>query len=458
MRWSWFALASVFAIGCSEENSAPRALPFDTMPQCSEGDVACVNAEVSSFEVDGVRVIHRRVEGHPLVAMQLNFDGAPEARGDQFWAESLALGVFESTGPRRLPYPEWTNRLADLSASVSVSTGVDYHTISALAPRPRWRALWHLVMDALEQPYLEPYFLDHERAVREYTFTSEQDEPDSAASAAAFSRLFRGQAYNVAREHRAALARVSTGELTEAWRSLLTKQRLLLVMVGDVTEQDARYAVRDALVSFPAQHQPHFVDYGDPSELGPAGKVVVLDYPASPTWYLRSYFEGPTPHAAEYAALRLGVRVLGQRLFDRVRDAQGLAYTTGASTAFGKQTYASVWLSTNAPNEALPLFREVIAELKSNGPDLEELDAVRSTVQTELFASIATPAGMAAFLASWELAAGDRRGIDDHFANLAAASPQDVAAALRTYLRDGATAAAGPGGELTEADLSALYE
>jgi predicted Zn-dependent peptidase len=335
MRWSSIALAAVLAVGCSEENSAPSALPFDTLPQCPEGAVACVNAGVSSFEVDGVRVIHRRVEGHPLVAMHLHFDGAPEARADQYWAESLALGVFESTGPRRLPYPEWIDRLADMSASVSVSTRVDYHTIWALAPRPRWRALWHLLMEALQEPYLAEYFLDHERAIREYAFTSEQDEPDSAAAVAAFSRLFRGQAYNVPREHRARLASVSTGDLAEAWRSLRVKRRLLVVMVGDVTEHDARDAVRDELVTFPAEHSPSFLDHGDWSELAPAEKVVVLDYPDSPTWYLRSYFKGPTPHAVEYAALRLGLKVLGQRLFDRVRDAQGLAYSTGATSDFG---------------------------------------------------------------------------------------------------------------------------
>ena len=145
--------------------------------------------------------------------------------------------------------------------------------------------------------------------------------------------------------------------------------------------------------------------------------------------------------------------MLDRRLFEQVRDALGLAYTTGASLSFYRESFGSVWITSEAPLEALSVSRQVLADLKATGPTEAELAAARRSLTTELLSRSDTPSGIASTLADWELTAGSREALDDYLAALERATPAGVASLLDAYLRDVAVAAAGGGSPLSILDL-----
>src|SRR5687768_291516 len=199
-----------------------------------------MSAETTSVEIDGVRVLHRRISGHPLVAMQIKFDELQPPTGQQYWAEVLALDVLAAVGPRSLGVSEWNARLSRMGAEVRSAGGIDYHSLSAEAPRSEWRATWSLLIRALRDPETSNWYLDDRRRLRQYGLVSERDQPMSAAGAAAYEQVFRGTPGNLPRETRASLANITSSDLPLAWRALLTKERLLVSLVGDLSLDEAK--------------------------------------------------------------------------------------------------------------------------------------------------------------------------------------------------------------------------
>lgn len=441
------------ALGCAEDG--PPTLVLATQPACAAEQKGCNAAGATRFSVDGVSVIHQRVAGHPLVALRLTFDRSPDHGGEQRWAETLALSLLGAAGPRRLGYGDWEARLADLSSDLSVGTGSDYLSFSITAPRPHWRTVWNLMSEAVKRPSTDEYLLLHRQRAIAASYEGELDDAENAARFESFSRAFRGLHLNAAREHLAALQGLRVTDVERAWRSLRTKRRLMVTVVGDVAEGDVRAAVKRAFADLADDYES---TYRRPSPtLGDAAPVAVLDYPDVPTWHVRSFFLGPPADSAEYATLWLGLSVFSERLYDQIRDAEGLAYTAGAALSFYRQSYGSIWMSTPQPARAFAITRAIVAQLKDEGPSEGELARARAAFQKELLDERATPTGMAWSLADWQLTAGSF-STDGAWANVEAATPQDVAAVLTAWLRDVKTVAAGSGEPLTEAALTALYE
>jgi predicted Zn-dependent peptidase len=455
-------LGSLSSFGCGEEPQQTLYLPFDTQPSCSEPPFACFDADASTLDAGGVKLIYKRIAGHPMVALSVLIDrdpvDAPLRSSLQHWSEAFALDMMFRNGRYQDNSSQWPALWDRLGASFTGSgSSYDYSSLSVEVPLPNWHEAWQLLAGAIEQPYANDYELDFEKSVSGRAYQFELDDPRTAAGVVAWSRLFEHHVYNLGRETQAQMAQVSVATVRAAWNLLRARPRLLAVVVGDVDAEDAvarvsesvgRWASDSSSGAFPKDAVP-----SPPLD----SDVSILKYPGSPTWHISSYFAGPQAGSPDYAPLALGLRVLDQRLFAQVRDERGLAYTVGSGLVFARQTYGSLSLSTDEPNAALPLVAQIIRDLKTSGPRQEELDTEREQLRTGFLSSATTPLGQAGLLASWELTAGDLQSLDALLSGLDSITPADVTAALARYLTGAKTAAAGPGDSVTVDSLRALF-
>jgi predicted Zn-dependent peptidase len=449
------AALTLFGWACGEAEDASRRLSFDPQPLCDGAGVSCINAGTESTEIEGIRVIHKYVPGHPLVSMRVQF-AAETTTGLEHWSEGLALALLAYAGPARFDSAEWSQELLELSSTINTTFGIDYQGSSALAPAPNWRIVWELMIEGATQPRSFGYELENRRGVYQNNFVVERDDPDSAAGVEAWNRLFGDHVYNLPRNSQSALAAVQTWDIEPAWRRLLTKDRMLVIVVGDVELDALVAAVSESLGHLPAELPPSGV-LEVASAPRPQPIAAVLPYPDSPTWHVRAYFKGPLATSPDIAPLGVALEVLAQRLFDRVRVERGLAYSTGTSLAMSRHTFGRFWLSSEAPGEALPLAREVIAELKAAGPTEQELAAVKSALLTQLVAGNVSASSLSYTLGDWELTFGSRLSIDEYASAVETVTATDVSLSLDTYLRDVAIAAAGGGSALDATQLNALF-
>lgn len=440
-------------LACGGGGDGAPALGFDTEVRCQD-TASCLSAGVEKFDVDGVRVLHERLPGHPLVAMQLSFP-SENLSGTQLWAESLAFTLFSRSGSLRFSSATWDAELLRQSATLTASRGVDSSRIALLAPLPNWRAVWDLVVESVSQVNLSDAELNFYRKQVQRRFSSELDDPQDAASIDAFSREFRGDTQNLARDNQAALAAVSQQDLIAAWHDLFERRRLLVTVVGDIEQSAVAAAVSSLAKALYPDAAPSFAAHARSPAALP--EVAVLPYADSPTWYIDSYFRGPADYSADYAAFSLGLEVLDQRMFREVRDVRGLAYTTGAAASAYHSSYGRLWLASESPGEALPIIRQIIDDLETLGPSTEDLAGAIARLQTQLYGEEDDPAGLAALLSSEQLSADARGATEESPQAFDQTTPEQVATALSTYLQNAKTTAAGGGGELSMSDLGTLF-
>jgi predicted Zn-dependent peptidase len=183
------------------------------------------------------------IKGEPLVAVNILFkDG--DIDGQQYWSENLALQMFSREGSRELLTSQWEAALAEIGASVSATGEVNYGSISASIPRPYWDRLWKLLESSFSQPADDSYILDNCIRSLDASFLAEIDDPDSAAPIKAWERLFEGSFYNRARESLNDMRAITPTEIKDAWDNMLVKDRVWIVMVGDVEWKDVQDKVQ----------------------------------------------------------------------------------------------------------------------------------------------------------------------------------------------------------------------
>jgi len=444
----------LLALACGDPE--PPTVRLGAMPTCPDLSSGCLNVGAATLDVGGVRVIYKRTPGQPLAALRMLFDNG--TRGErQMWAERLALTMVQIAGPSTRTPSSWQGELDKLGAVVAFTPGADYATLSGTVAAPRAIDLWRLLREALRNPPQSQFQLDHFARLEQRNVVVRGDQPQLAAQDEAWSLLMQ----RTPADETASLAELSTvraGDVSQAFGTLLDKPRITVVVVGDVLLESVRAEVEQLVGALPTMSAnpfpaPAASQAGDVPGLA---ATAVLPYPDAPTWHIAGYFRGPPADSEDHAALRLGLAILDNRLYARIRDERGLAYTVGARPYFYRETVGYLWLSTNAPGEALPIMQTTLAELRVLAPTNSELTSARQTVRTQIFEASDTPAGLCATLADWQLTVGDRTRIDTFLTQLDTLTTARVHESLTKFLRNGAVVAAGGGSELAESQLQAL--
>jgi zinc protease len=448
------AASAPLAWGCGSLDEPP-SVRLGAMPSCPDASVGCLNVGAETLDVAGVRVIYKQTKGQPLAALRILFDhGSRSAR--EVWAERLALTMLQAVGPSTRSPSDWQAKLDLLGAQVSVSHGRDYSALSATVAAPRALELMRLLREALRSPPRAQGQLDHFARVEQRNLQVRGDQPQLAAQDEAWD-LLRAHTPSAELERLSVLGSLHSADLAAAFSRLLSKPRLTFVLVGDVAWQSARAELEQTLAMLPGTSPLPAVPAPPPAPpAAPSASSAVLPYPDAPTWHVTVLFRGPAAGSEDDAALRLGLSVLDARLYERIRNQRGLAYTVGARSYFYRETIGSLWLSTNDPAEALPLMRQIIADVRAAPASTAELAAARQILRTEVFEQSDTPAGLCGTLADWQLSAGDRTRVDAFLMQLEGLTAERVHRSLTTYLRGGFSAAAGGGADLGEAQLDAL--
>jgi zinc protease len=240
-----------------------------------------------------------------------------------------------------------------------------------------------------------------------------------------------------------------------AWNNMMVKDRVWIVVVGDVEWKDVHDKVQKAFGEMRSNSQnASAYRYSNPFESLNGTDVDVLDYPDAPTWHIAIDILGPLATDPEYNALAVGFGVLDDRLYKTVREEFGLAYTVGASLYGYRQTMGKIWLTTDKPADALPAVSNVVRELLTSAPKADEIEAIYRGISTGMLFANRTSTDLADLLGGWQIITGDRMNADAFLRDTATVTPEEVQSALKSYLKNAAVVAAGPIDGIDQTQLS----
>ena len=410
--------------------------------------------EISTTELPNGLPLHRvRLDGTRSVTALVAFDAGarserPEENGMAHFLEHL---VFK--GGEKYPTYRDVNETAErMGASLNAYTSHDLVAFHITARAEAAPQAIDLLTDFVGRPRIDTAELDRERGVVIQEIARAHDQPSMLAEhlidEAAFGDHPLGRPVLGPAEHLRTFGRDDVVEFRERrWAGA----RGGAFVVGNLDAVPVDGAIDELFARFPALDEPAAYDPAPPP--APGRRIEHRDSNQS---HLRMSYRpsvdvaDPAARAAMtiYATLLGGS--MGSRLFDEIRERRGLAYSVYAfdhSFADVGVLQLSAGLESGKCGEAFARMREIVDELRADGPTEEEVERARAYAAGRRVLAFENTNAVARHAAYESIVFGGEIDPDAAIARLDAAGYDDVAAVARGISEDLAVACVGPNDE-----------
>jgi len=334
----------------------------------------------------GSRVYYVRTEGLPLVDIQVAFD-AGSARDDyQFGLASLTSSLLD-TGAWQWNADEIAQRFESVGANfgTGISRDMAWVSLRTLTDKPLFDKALDTAQAILAKPGFNPADFDREKNRTLAGLKQQEESPGALAGIAFFNTLYGDHPYAHPSDGTiVTVSGFSVDDLRNFYRKYYVASNAIVVIVGDLTKQQAEQTAEKLVKELPVGQRP--APLPDVPALQKASQQHI-EFPSAQTHVLvglpGSYRKDP-----DYFSLYVGNHILGggglvSKLFDEVREKRGLAY--GASSSFtplAKPGPFMISLQTrnDQTKEALQVVNQTLNDFINNGPTEAELLAAKQNI------------------------------------------------------------------------------
>jgi zinc protease len=397
-----------------------------------------------------VPVLLRREAGSALAAIDVYFAGGSTGITDaEQGVDQLLLGCLLE-GTKKTPRDRMQQELVSLGARPSADANYDYTRLSMVAPREGFPRAVELVGEALKEPLLDPTVFDQQKSGRLAALNAERTRPDSYMPRLVNVPFFAGHPY--ARRPDGTIETVTAltvEHLKRRLQALLVSGRMLVVVVGDLDREEATQLLEARLGFVPrGEWQRPQLPAFRPSQ------PVVQEVQPLRTTYVFAKTALPGPADPGFAAAKLTLGILRQRLWETLRTKHALTYAPGAGLGQVRANYGvMVCGSTAEPVRAAELMLAEVRRLQEELVTQEELLGLIAQEETGAYEKNESVASHAQGLGHAQLVAGDWRRHYQLPLDFTQVTPEQVREVARTYLKDWTWAVLGPQNVPTEALL-----
>jgi zinc protease len=403
------------------------------LPRTSRTKATLHDSLTTSYEVAGVRVIHRLTPANDIVAANVYLlGGVRQINDDNAGIEPLLLEASDR-GTREYAGDRVRTMLSRSGSSIVVDPETDWTMFGLRATREGFDSTWSVMASRLMHPTLDS---GQVKLVREQLLAAVRqrgDNPDALVSFIADSFAFSGHPYaRTTLGTERSLARLSVPVIKRYHAEQIVKSRLLVVVVGNVARSHVEKVITRTLGKLPTGNYRWTLPDSVPTR---AAGFAVESRPL-PTNYILGYYHGPSAGSKDYQALRVAAAVLSGQLFAEIRSRRNLTYAVDAPFVERAIASGGLYVTTVSPDTTLALMRQQISALQQGTIDREALERLVQQFITEYFLNNETNAEQANFLARAQLYRGDFRVADLFVDELREVSPEDVQRVARQYMRD----------------------
>ena len=404
-----------------------------------------------SYDVGGIRVVHRYVTANEVVAANVYLlGGTRQVTPDNAGIEQLLLEV-SGYGTRKYPRDTLRRRMAALGSTIDISAGRDWTRIGLRATSATFDSTWAMFADRLVAPTLDSAAVELIRAQLHAAVRARRDDPDALLSYLADSIAYVGHPYSIDPiGTETSIARISRADLLRYHAEQFNTSRMLVVIVGKVERARIERLVRTTLGTLP-RGQYSWTAPPPPTVVGDA---LVIEHRMLPTNYIMGSFHGPgSSNTRDYYALRVATAVLSGRLFGEIRSRRNLTYAVHAPFYERSLSAGGIYVTTVQPDLTMGLIREEIESLQRDVITRQGLSELVQQFITEYFLNNETNAAQADFLARAQVYQGDYRAGERFVDELRKVGPDDIRRVARLYLRDARFAYVGDSTRISRAEL-----
>lgn len=315
-------------------------------------------------DVDGVKLIVQP-SGNEIVEIQTIIKGGVQnyPAGLQ-GIESLSIKALTECGTANDDKNSFKNKLDRVSAAVYGSAGMDYSSFNLNCIKSDFDQVWPLYVDALTVPRFDEKEFGRIRQDAVNLLKAQASEPDYAIGKMAREKAFAGKAYAKSPEgSEESVVKITAPMAKSYYQSILTKSRMLIVVVGDMEKEELVSKIRQLLA-----HVPKGKPFTLKKELyTPLKNSFQAEKKEFATNYIQGIAGGPAPGTKDYDALQLAMRIFANRHFLEIRTNNGLSYAPQSWFDEGTTASANISVSTTDPDKYIKVARLMIDKIRKDG-------------------------------------------------------------------------------------------
>jgi zinc protease len=389
--------------------------------------------KVEEFVVAEIPVILKHIEANRIVAVQLFIRGGSANLSPETAGIERLLFLASERGTQKYPKDVYHARLAATGTSIKGAPTYDFSTFSLQTVRDGWDEAWDLYTQALLHPTLDSTEVEIVRGQLLNAVRQRRDNPDSYVRDLSDSLFYEGHPYALNPEGtEKALAAITVDQLREWQRGRLTRDNLVLVVVGDVSRADLEAKVQTAFGALPATGQ---AGRAVPLAQARTPAVAVVER-ALPTNYIRGSFQAPSLiNEEDYAALSVGLEVLSDRFFEEVRTKRNLSYAVAAALSSRLSNYGLLYVSAVHPDTTLKVMLDEVRRMQREPLPAKRLEQAIKVFVTSYYLGLQANAAQAMLLGRYELLGGGWEEAYDFIDEVQEVTAADVLRVMNEYVK-----------------------
>lgn len=361
--------------------------------------VAQTNAPYEMM-VNGVKVIVQPTVNEIVEIQTVIKGGVQNYSFAQQGIESLAMSALTECGTKNDDKNSFKNKLDKVSAYIYGNSGMDYSTIHLNCIKSDLDVVWPLYVDAIRSPKFDGKEFDRIKQDAINNLKSQASQPDYAITQLAKQTAFKGKDYAKSPEGNEASVKLLTADQTaKYYASILTKSRLLIVVVANI-EKDKLTAMLTRLLSNLPEGAPFQLKK---TIYQPTANSFTATKSDLATNYIQGITSAPTPGSKDFNAYLIAMRIFYDRHFLEVRSKNGLSYAPATWFDGGSTPSGNIFVSTTEPDKYIKVAQNLVDEIKRKGFTKDELEDMKTGYLSSFYYRQETNAAQAGSFVSNEV-------------------------------------------------------
>ena len=372
-------------------------VPFGIMAQMGQA---------YELNINGVKVIVQPSGNEILEIQTIIKGGVQNYPANKAGIETLAFSALTECGTLKDDKNSFKNKLDKVSAQVGGSSDMDFASFTMNCINTDFDIVWPLYADAMTVPKFDEKEFARIKQDQINILRAQESNPDFAIDRMAKQLAFAGK--NYAKDPQGTVETVSNLTAVETkkyFQSILTRSRMIIVVVGEVDRKVLEERIKNFLAKVPA---------GAPFKLkkesySPTANKLKEQEKELATNYIQGITGAPQPGTPDYNAFVLAMRIFANKHFIEIRTNNGLSYAPQSWFSGGLTPYANIAVSTTDPNKYVAVARQLIDKIKKEGFKADDLKNEKTGYVTNVYYRLETNSAQAASLASNEVLHGNWR-------------------------------------------------
>lgn len=388
-------------------------------------------ANISEFDVNGMKVLIKRRPGTPTVAAGLFFrGGVANTTAANAGIESLTLSA-ATEGSKSYPRQKLRKETSRVGTVISSGTNYDFGALTLASTKASFADSWRMFVDVALNPSFAPEYVERVRENTLAALRSRSDTPEGELESLSSKVIFAGHPYAIEPEGTIeSVSRLKAGDLAAYHRAMMQTSRLLLVIVGDVEPGALQKQIAASFGSLPQGNYK----YAPPPLLGFEKPSVDVSSKSVQTNYVKGTFAAPSLRDPDYYAMRAAITILQQQVFQEVRIKRNLSYAPDAGMDERSANTGSISVTSVNPNESVRVMLGEIKKLKQGQIAPDTIGQMAGFFLTTYYMKQETNAAQAAELAQYELIGGGWRNSLGFLDRIRQVTPAEVQAVANKYM------------------------